>query len=457
MNALLPEAKKAAAHRLGHWGFALTPRALILLFAGLVWVFLAFFSKTFLFALVVWDGLVLLLAVADGAQLPRADRISVTRAWLTVPAIGNEVEIELQVTHASETVLAMRVVDDLSPGLSPLAVMHSLTAYPREGSCVRYSIVPAERGEHRAGRVYLRYRSAIGLAERWAAAELEQTIRVYPRLRAGDEHDLFLARSRQVEMQRRKEQLRGQGREFESLREYREGGDDLREVCWTATARCGTLICRQYQVERSQPVWLVLDSGRMLQMRSGDYCGLDYTTSAALGVAKLALLSGDRVGLMGYGQAVQQRVMLGRGKTHFRHLMDATALLRAETGEAGHLAAAAVLARMQPTRSLIVWFTDFAETAMRPEVIDGAFQLMRRHLLLFVVPAPEEMMELVAERPQNVTVMYERTAAQEMLLHRELLLARLRNRGALTIQTPFAQISGAALNRYLEIKEASLL
>jgi len=112
---------------------------------------------------------------------------------------------------------------------------------------------------------------------------------------------------------------------------------------------------------------------------------------------------------------------------------------------------------MQPTRSLIVWFTDFAETAMRPEVIDGAFQLMRRHLLLFVVPAPEEMMELVAERPQNVTVMYERTAAQEMLLHRELLLARLRNRGALTIKMPFAQISGAALNRYLEIKEASLL
>jgi uncharacterized protein (DUF58 family) len=272
-----------------------------------------------------------------------------------------------------------------------------------------------------------------------------------------DEDSLFLARSRQIEMQRRKDQLRGQGREFESLRDYREGGDDLREVCWTASARRGTLICRQYQMERSQPVWLVLDAGRLLNARSGEYTRLDHNAAAALAVAQTALLVGDRVGLLGYGRTVQQRVMLGRGKSHYRQILDASAHLRTEPGEASHLAAAALLARLQPTRSLILWFTDLTESAMRPEVIDGAFQLMRRHLVLFVVPVQEEMAAFVAERPRNTTQMFERAAAQELMHRREVLLAELRSRGALTIEAPAAGLATAALNRYLEVKEAALI
>lgn len=457
MSALLPSPKQAAAQPRGRLAFALTPRTLVLLFAGVGWVILAFYAKVFLIALAGWDLLVLLLALLDGMLLPSAESLTVSRAWLSVPAVGEESGVEIEVSNPGSMVLTARLIDDLPPSMIASPQELALTVWPRTSSTLRYRFSPCERGDHRAGRVFLRYRSRVGMAERWAVADLTQTVRVYPSLRAGNEDDFFLARSRQIEMQRRKEQLRGQGREFESLREYREGGDDLREVCWTASARRGTLICRQYQVERSQPVWLVLDSGRLLNARTGPYARLDYTTAAALAVAQVALLSGDRVGLLGYGQAVQQRVALGRGRSHFRQLMDAAALLRTEPGEAGHLAAAATLEHMQRTRSLILWFTDLAETAMRPEVIDGAFQLMRHHLLLFVVPAPEEIMALVAERPGNAAQMFERAAAQEMLLRREVLLARLRSRGALTVQVPSSQISTAVLNRYLEVKEASLL
>ena len=457
MNGLLPESRQAAATPRGRLAFAFTPRALVLLFAGLVWVLLAFFSRDFLLALLAWDVLVLALAVLDGMRLPAARDITVARAWLSTPAIGQPAEVEITLAHTGAFALEAKIFDDLPSGLVAEPRELGLSAWPRALSGIRYSFVPCERGDHTGGRVYLRYRSRTGLAERWAVADLTQTIRVFSRMLAADEDGLFLARSRQIEMQRRKEQLRGEGREFESLREYREGGDDLREVCWTATARRGTLICRQYQVERSQPVWLVLDAGRLLNARTGDYSRLDYTSSAALAVAQAALLSGDRVGLLGYGQAVQQRVALGRGKSHFRHLMDAAAMLCTEPGEAGHLTLAATLSRLQPTRSLILWFTDLAETAMRPEVIDGAFQLMHRHLLLFVVPAQEEMTALVAEPPRDTTLMFERAAAQEMLHRRELLLARLRSRGALTVQASAAGITTAALNRYLEVKEAGLL
>jgi uncharacterized protein (DUF58 family) len=457
MKPLHPQAIESAAAPRGRFAFGLTPLALLLLSAGAGWVILAFFSQLFLIALAVWDLGVVLFAVIDGVRLPAASTITVARNWLSIPAIGEPCEVELSIRHRAGSALRAKVLDDLPPELHVSPALFGCIAWPREASPVRYTFLPASRGDCFAGNVYVRYRSRMGLAERWAVADLKQPVRVYPALRSGDEDDLFLARSRQNELQKRKERMRGQGREFESLREYREGGDDLREVSWTATARRGILICRQYQVERSQPVWLVMDSGRLLQARSGMYSRLDDNTGAALAVAQIALLSGDRVGLLGYGRSIQQRVAPGRGKSHFRYLMDAAALLQAEPGEAGHLLAAAQLSRMQPTRSLILWFTDLTEAAMRPEVIDGAFQLMRRHLLLFVVPAPEEMSALVAEPPGNAARMFERTAAQEMLQRRELLLAGLRRRGALTLQTPSAKISTAVLNRYLEIKEASLL
>lgn len=457
MSVLLPESRQGTAVRRGRLAFAASQRTLLLLFAGIVWVLLAFFWQGFLAVLVAWDVAVIVLAVVDGFRLPRPELITVSRRWLTVPALGQMAEVEIGIRHDGMQPLSVRIIDDLPSNLVPVPPVLQGMAWPREQRGIRYQFMPGERGDHLGGRVYVRYASAAGLAERWAYADLTQTVRVFPHMLSAGEDGLFLARSRQIEMQRRKEQLRGQGREFESLREYREGGDDLREVCWTATARRGTLICRQYQVERSQPVWLVLDAGRLLNARSGRYSRLDHTTAAALAVGQAALLAGDRVGLLGYGRAIQQRVALGRGKSHFRQILDAGALLQTEPGEGSHLAAAALLSHLQPTRSLILWFTDLTESAMRPEVIDGACQLMRRHLLLFVVPVQEEMAAFVAKRPANAGEMFERAAAQELLHRREVLLAELRSRGALTVEAPAAGLSSAALNRYLEVKEAALL
>lgn len=457
MSTLLPRRCEAQAVRRGKFAFGLSRRAVVLLFGGIGWVLLAFLWQGFLVVLVAWDLVVILLAIVDGLNLPAPESITVSRKWLAVPALGQAAEVEIGVLQAGRKPLAVSVMDDLPPNLLAVPPVLRGTAWPRDWLTLRYRFTPAERGDHDCGRVYVHYSSTAGLVERWAYADLPQTARVFPRMLSADEDSLFLARSRQIEIQRRKDQLRGQGREFESLRDYREGGDDLREVCWTATARRGMLICRQYQVERSQPVWLVLDSGRLLNSRSGEYTRLDHTAAAALAVAQTALLAGDRVGLLGYGRAVQQRVMLGRGKSHFRQILDASAQLRTEPGEASHLTAAALLAHLQPTRSLILWFTDLTESAMRPEVIDGAFQLMRRHLVLFVVPAQEEMSAFVAERPKNATQMFERAAAQEMMHRREVLLAELRSRGALTVEAPAAGLATAALNRYLEVKEAAML
>jgi uncharacterized protein (DUF58 family) len=473
LPSLHPTPVSAACERRQRWSFALTPRSIGLLLVGFVWLVPGFWDGRLAYAMPAWDALVLLFALLDSLRLPTPAELTASRSWSNAPALDSETEIELTIENRGRLVLDCRLVDDLPPALVTEPATHRLTAFPRIPARLRYRVKPKERGDWETGWLYVRYRSPLGLIERWAKAPLTQTVRVYPALRAGEEQQIFLARSRQIDLQLRRSQQRGLGRDFESLRDYREG-DDLRDICWTATARRGSPITRQYQTERSQPVWIVLDCGRLMRARvamtrtpknSGPAPSpgpapsskLDHACTTAVALAQLALYSGDRVGLLAYGHGIQQRLLPGRGAAHMRQLIESLALARAEAGEADHLRATAVLNRLQPRRSLILWITDLAEAAMRPEVIDGALQLLRRHVLLFVAMAQPEVEQIAQSRPKNINELFRATAAQEMAGRRELLLARLHEQGALTLDLNPEALTSSVLNQYLNVKERAMV
>ena len=475
-SSLHPGPAHATCERRRRWSFGLTARSIGLLTAGFLFILPGFWESRLSYTMLIWDGVVLVAALFDGLRLPHVSQLTATRTWSNAPALDSETEIELTIENHSRTIVNCRLVDDLPPALVADPAMHRLTAFPRVPGRLRYRVEPQERGDCETGWLYVRYRSPLGLTERWAKAPLQQTVRVYPALRTTEEQQIFLARSRQIDLQLRLTRQRGLGRDFESLREYREG-DDLRDICWTATARRGSLITRQYQTERSQPVWIVLDCGRLMRSRvaalarpssrSGVDRGsfpqpqvhskLDHACSTAVALAQLALYSGDRVGLLAYGQGIQQRLLPGRGSDHLRQLIELLAQVRSESSEADHLRATAVLNRLQPRRSLILWVTDLAETAMRPEVIDGAVQLLRRHVLLFVAMAQPEVELIARARPRNVEQMFRSAAAQEMAGRRELLLARLHEQGALTLDLNPESLTSSVLNQYLTVKERAMV
>jgi uncharacterized protein (DUF58 family) len=470
--SLHPGPVTAACERRRRWGFGFTPRTIGLLLVGFVWLVPGFWDARLAYAMPAWDLLVLVFALLDGARLPAPAQLTAGRSWSNAPALDSETEIELTIENRGRTIVECRLIDDLSPALVAEPATFRLTAFPRVPATLRYRVEPKERGDWETGWLYIRYRSPLGLLECWARAPLTQTVRVYPALRTGEEQQIFLARSRQIELQLRQARQRGLGRDFESLREYRDG-DDLRDICWTATARRGSPITRQYQSERSQPIWIVLDCGRLMRSRVAIgakafqdsssapsrriHSKLDYACTTAVALAQLALYSGDRVGLLAYGEGIQQRLLPGRGAAHQRQLHESRAPLPAESGEANHLRATATLNRLQPRRSLILWITDLAETAMRPEVIDGAAQLLRRHVLLFVAMAQPEVESIAQARPSNVEEMFRAAAAQEMAARRELLLARLHEQGALTLDLIPEALTASVLNQYLNIKERAMV
>lgn len=455
-STIVAEPKVSRSVRLGRLSFGLTRRALLLLLLGALWLVPAFFIHRLVWGLAAWDAMVLFFCLVDGFELPAPSVIEAGRRWTSAPALGSETEVELSILQRGRRLILCRILDDLPGAFLESPPWLAATCYPHVPALLRYRFAPQARGDHAAGKLYLRYRSLLGLVERWAAADLTQTVRIYPATGAGQDQSLFLARSRQLELQLRKQRQRGMGREFEALRDYLEG-DDLRDIYWKASARRGVLITRQYRTERSQAVWLLLDAGRLLQGRVGSYTKLDYATATALAMSRLAIASGDRVGLLAYGREAQQLLVPARGGAHLRRIMDSLALVKGEAAEADHLRATVTLNRLQPRRSLVLWLTDPAETSLQPEVAEGAAQLMRRHLVLFVAIEQRDLQQIAAQRPENQQQMFAGAAAQEMVRWRELLLARLRQRGALTLETYPEDMTSFVLNKYLEIKEKALL
>jgi len=446
----------ARAERPGRVPVAFARRFFLLLFAGLVWIAPAWREPRFLYAMALWDVLALALWALDLKQMASPQQIEVRRVWNESLGLAKSMAVTIELQNFSGGEISANVTDETPETFGRDLAKVEIVVPARGTASTAYPIEPRSRGDARFGNIWLRYQSRVGLAERWACARLPQTVRVYPNIDEAQRMRIYLIRSRQIELEKRLKRQRGHGREFESLRDYRPG-DEFRDICWSVTARRGKLITKVHQIERSQTIWLVLDAGRLLRARVDGLTKLDYTISAALSLAQVAFYSGDRVALLAYGRKPQQRVGPGRGVAHLRVLMESMAQVRAESYEADHLLAAESLLSQQGRRSLIVWLTDLAETAATPEVIECAAKMASRHLVLLGIIGQPELRRMVAAEPANANAMYRYTAALEVVQRRELLLRRLRQQGALTLEVDASRMSTALVNRYLEVKERSLL
>jgi uncharacterized protein (DUF58 family) len=576
MQTLIPQSASGRAKPLGKagrvLGFGLTPLALGLFAVGLVMAVPAFFHAQQIYFMLGWDGLIALLVVVDVVRLPRPEQFLVTRTFLDSPQLGQATRVELAVRVDADAVVDVRLVDDLHAALVAMPIVQRVEAFPREDVVSVSTIYPRERGDFAMGRVYLRYRGALRLVERWAAAEMvvpvewgaaldthvreskvtvseakrislariavaliillscvlliwyvthifwlrlgldiaiitvsafvgfrqkkssiksepsvvpddgvarKQRVRVFPAHEDSRESTQFyLLRARQIELQKRKLRLRGVGREFDSLRDY-QPGDELRKISWTATARRGKLVTRQFTVERSQQVWMMLDAGRLsrtaFELRRGGMKNvaeieaereaahlltvtqLDQAATAAAMLAQVIQGSGDKFGMMAYGREVQQLLPPGAGAAHVRLLIDLLSQTRSEAAEADHLHAVARLKTAQRRRGLIVWITELTDSVGKPELVVAASELVRRHLVVLVLLKHPELEELAAREPKTRDEMFHSAAAQEMLERRRETIAQLERQGVLIVETTAAEVGIRAVSKYLEVKAEGLL
>ena len=453
---LVPVSVEARARRLSRAGVAFGPRFFLLLLVGLIWLAPAFTDQRFVYAMLGWDALVVCAWALDVLGLPRPEQLIVRRSWSAPSSLSVESHVNITVINERHVTIRARVLDHVAPQLRVEPPEIDIQIGPHGEAGAPYAIKPNERGDATLANAYVRYQSPLKIAERWATADLAQTVTTYPNFEEAKRESVHLIRSRQIELAKRSTRTRGAGRAFESLREYRPG-DEFHDICWTASARRGKLVTRLYEIERSQTIWILVDSGRLMRTRVAGLSKLDYAVNAALTLSQVALTSGDRVGVLAYGRRIGTRLPAARGSVHLRQIIERLAQVREDEWESDHFQAATQLLTDQKRRCLVVWMTDVAETAMTPEVIEAASRLMPRHLVLFIVIGQADLNLLAARKPESVGEMYETAAAQEVVHRRELLLARLRERGALALETSSSQLSPALVNAYLAIKQRSQL
>ena len=322
---------------------------------------------------------------------------------------------------------------------------------PGEDVELSYTAKPLKRGDYTFGGCNLRYTGVMGLIVRQRRYSLDAPVRVYPNLLEVRKYELLARKDQLYEIGLKNARRLGEGTEFERLRDY-ERDDDYRRINWPATARLHKPITTDYQPERSQSVIIMLDAGRLMTAPLGPLSKLDYAINTTLLLAYVAILRGDRVGLLTFADKVLGYWEPDKGRRQFLALLEALYKVQAGQVEPDYLAAGAYLSVKRSKRSLVVMFTDILDKAQSDALVRGFGRLAPRHLPVAVTLADSHVLAMARQQPTNAQQMYEQVIAQGLLDDRAATLEALQRRGALTVDVPADKLTPAVINKYLELK-----
>ena len=397
----------------------------------------------------------LFVVIVDITACPSPRDIRIERPLPFPLAVDRANEIVLETANLTGRPISITVRDDVPERClaEPLPVFAVVA--PGSGKRLTYRLTPLERGNGEFGDIHFWVRGPFGLVWRHGQAPAARGVKLYPGLALIEQSRLRFGLPGARDPVRALRQ-RGEGTEFESLREY-VVGDDSRLIHWGTSARKGKPIVRENRVERSQVVFLVLDAGRMMTARVREKTKLDYALNASLLLAYAALELGDQVGVMVVGQEVLAFLPPSKSRGQFGRILDATYALAPRMEEPRFYRALSDLTTKLRRRCLAVVFTDLIDERASEGLLRYSLGLLPRHLPLVVAMSDPEVASLADEIPRTKQDLYRQGVAAELLERRENLLARLRSAGALVMDVAPDRISAAVLNRYLEIKTRNLL
>ena len=400
------------------------------------------------------DGALLLAALADWWLTGGRRRLLVERRAPARLAQGAATTFELRLTNPGRFPVRAVLTDDLPPELARETDVFRVRVPGRDRAVVSYGIMPEGRGELRLGDVHARILGPLGLAWRELRERRSDPLRVHPGLEELRRQRLLGLRRRLREAGLRNIRQLGEGRSFESMREYVQG-DDPRAIDWKATARHAKVMVRQYEVERSQNIVLAIDAGRLMTERIEDRSRLDHALSAALVLADVAGIFGDRVGLLVFADGVQQ--FMAPARATLARLADALAAVRARPAESNYPAAFAFLRRQLGRRALIVVFTDVVDARASAALVGQLSRSARRHATLAVALRNPELLARADQAAANDADAYRRAAAEELLQARGLALATMRRAGVLVADVSPGTAIADVVNQYLDAKYRGLV
>jgi uncharacterized protein (DUF58 family) len=322
---------------------------------------------------------------------------------------------------------------------------------------VTFDLSGRSRGEAALGEVALRVRTPLGLVARTLRYPLDTRVLVAPSL-AGVRRFRWLAvHQRLAAVGVRDARRRGEGRAFAGLRDY-VPGDDPRHIDWKATARRGHPISREFTIEQSQTVYVLVDAGRTMTQLAGAYPRFEYALSSALVLADAAITAGDRVGAMVFNDEVRALVPAQRGVGALQAIRTALVPVVPTLVEPDYAAAFRALAMRQRKRALVVLLTDVLDGRAARTLLAHLGRRSSRHLAVVVALRNEALLAAAAlPTAGGVEGYYLAAAAAELLADRAVALQQMRDAGVVVLDVAPTAMAAAVVNQYLELKARGAL
>jgi uncharacterized protein (DUF58 family) len=407
-------------------------------------------------------ALLAVVAVDVGlAGSPRALQFS--RHGDTSARLGQPVDAMLVAANGGRRRFRGQLRDAWAPSARAQPRAHTVDIAAGQQQRIVTRLRPTRRGDQQSAVVTARSFGPLGLAGRQSSHRVPWRVRILPPFLSRKHLPSRLAKLREIDGLL-PVLIRGQGTEFDSLREY-VVGDDVRSIDWRATARRADVVVRTWRPERDRRVLVVLDTGRTSAGRVGvdptasDPAGwprLDWSMDAALLLAALASRAGDHVDFLAHDRVPRAGVYNASRTELLAQLVGAMAPLQPALVESDATAMVAAIQRRTRRRSLVVLLTDLNASALNEGLMPVLPQLSARHQVI-VAAVADPRVDLLAGGRSDAAQVYDAAAAERSRNDRRTIASRLRRGGVDVVDAPPEELAPALADRYLAMKAAGRL
>ncbi|WP_031428345.1 DUF58 domain-containing protein [Flavimarina sp. Hel_I_48] len=319
-----------------------------------------------------------------------------------------------------------------------------------------YELRPVTRGDYRFGNLNLYVNTKWNLAVRRYTFKKDQQVKVYPSFIQMKKYAFLAIDNKLSQYGLKKIRRIGHTMEFEQIKEY-VMGDDVRTINWKATAKAGDLMVNQYQDEKSQPIYSIIDASRVMKMPFEGLTLLDYAINSTLAFSNVALKKGDKTGLLTFSNTIQNHLAASNKKTHINTILEVLYSIDPQFLDSDYGRLYAEVKRKITHRSLLLLYTNFEHISALQRQLPYLKALAKKHVLVVILFENTEIKHLIDKPAGSTPEIYHKTIAQKMDYDKKIMAKELEKNGIQTVLTRPEDLTVNTINKYLEIKARGML
>ncbi len=369
---------------------------------------------------------------------------------------GDENPIRLYVENFYAFQVDVAIIDEVPFQFQRRDISFETQLNSRESKIIEYHLRPVKRGEYEFGRINVFSSSRIGLLQRKSVFDASMVLPVYPSYLQLRKYEIMAFTHRLVDLGVKKIRRIGHNMEFEQIRDY-VTGDDIRTINWKATARRGELMVNNYQDEKSQQVYSLIDKGRTMQMPFEGMSLLDYAINASLVISNIAINKDDMAGLITFQHRVNTVLPASKRNKQMQLILETLYNQKTAYKESDFSALYARVRRDITRRSLLLLFTNFESLSGMRRQLPFLRQMAKSHLVVTIFFENTEMRSLLDNRAKKTKDIYNKAIAEKLALEKKLIVRELQSFGIHAILTAPQTLTVNTINKYLELKARGLI